>query len=76
MGKEKESKGGGCCGWFLVIIVASAIVAGIVIAVRSKFHHSDKAEPVPGPPGAIVTKYSDALKLALQFFDVQKCKFF
>ncbi|KMS95422.1 hypothetical protein BVRB_008400 [Beta vulgaris subsp. vulgaris] len=72
MGKEKESKGGGCCGWFLVIIVASAIVAGIVIAVRSKFHHSDKAEPVPGPPGAIVTKYSDALKLALQFFDVQK----
>lgn len=74
MGEEKSSKGG-CLGWFLVIIVLAAIVAGIVIAFRSKFHHSDKPEPVPGPPGAIVTKYSDALKLAMQFFDVQKCEF-
>uniref|UniRef100_A0A803MV15 Endoglucanase n=1 Tax=Chenopodium quinoa TaxID=63459 RepID=A0A803MV15_CHEQI len=71
MGEGKGSKGG-CCGWFLVLIVAAAIVAGLVVAFRSKFHHSDKPEPVPGPPGAIVTKYSDALKLAMQFFDIQK----
>ncbi|KAL2894815.1 Endoglucanase 24 [Bienertia sinuspersici] len=73
MEKEKGSKGG-CCGWFLVFIVAAAIVIGLVVAFRSKFHHSDsdKPEPVPGPPGAIVTKYSDSLKLAMQFFDVQK----
>lgn len=71
--EEGKSSKGGCCGWFLVLIVVAAIVAGLVVAFRSKFHHSDdKPEPVPGPPGTIVTKYSDALKLALQFFDIQK----
>lgn len=71
MGEEKTS-GGGCWGWFLVFLVVAAIVAGLVFAFRSKFHHSEGAPPVPGPPGAVVTKYSDALKLALQFFDIQK----
>ena len=73
MGEEKSS-GGGCWGWFLVFLVVAAIVAGLVVAFRSKFHHSEGAPPVPGPPGAVVTKYSDALKLAMQFFDIQKCK--
>ncbi|GER26599.1 endoglucanase [Striga asiatica] len=31
-----------------------------------------EASPVPGPPGAITKKYADALKIAMQFFDVQK----
>ncbi|KAK9748446.1 hypothetical protein RND81_02G058100 [Saponaria officinalis] len=71
---EKESKGG-CLGWILVLIVVAAIAAGIGVYIKSKIHHSDGGgapEPVPGPPGAIVTKYSDALKLAMQFFDIQK----
>ncbi|GMH16505.1 hypothetical protein Nepgr_018346 [Nepenthes gracilis] len=69
MGAEKKS--GGCWGWILVLIVAGVIAAAIVIAIRMKTRHSG-ASPVPGPPGAIDTKYSDALKIAIQFFDVQK----
>ncbi|CAN4122965.1 unnamed protein product [Withania somnifera] len=39
-----------------------------------KKHHgsSSDAAPVPGPPGAAVKKYADALKTAMQFFDIQK----
>ncbi|KAK9270911.1 hypothetical protein L1049_026498 [Liquidambar formosana] len=44
---------------------------------RRRTHHQKKSEhseaaPVPGPPGAITKKYSDALDLAMQFFDIQK----
>ncbi|KAL8172103.1 hypothetical protein V2J09_023907 [Rumex salicifolius] len=70
MGADEKSRGG-CWGWLLVLVVVAALVAGIVVYVRTKNHH-DEADAVPGPPGAIDTKYSDALKIALQFFDVQK----
>lgn len=76
MGESRKC--GGWFGWILVLIVLAAIVFAIWIAIHEKYQSSDKdmAAPVPGSPGAINQKYSNALKLALQFFDVQKCNLY
>lgn len=73
MGQRSKSKG--WCGWFIVLVVAAVVAVAVVLFIRKKSDHSDEPAPVPGPPGAIEKKYSDALKLAVQFFDVQKCTF-
>ncbi|CAK9178429.1 unnamed protein product [Ilex paraguariensis] len=71
MGERKRSKE--WCGWFLVVIVGATLAFSIFVLVKKKAGHSDsEAAPVPGPPGAITKKYADALKVAMQFFDVQK----
>ncbi|XWS24468.1 hypothetical protein CRYUN_Cryun28dG0105100 [Craigia yunnanensis] len=72
MGKESKSRG--CLGWFLVIIILALVVGAVVYTIKKKMDHANdnKAAPVPGPPGAIDKKYADALKIAMQFFDVQK----
>jgi hypothetical protein len=54
-------------------VILALVVGAVVITIKKKTGHSDKAPPVPGPPGATVKKYSDALSIAMQFFDVQKC---
>lgn len=75
MGEEK-SKSRGWCGWFIALIVLAAVILAVVYMVKSKMKKSDDGDgdgPVPGPPGAIDKKYADALKLSLQFFDIQKC---
>lgn len=74
MGEKSKSRG--WCGWFIAFIVLAAVVLAVVYTVKSRMKKSDNdgAGPVPGPPGAIDKKYADALKLALQFFDIQKCK--
>ncbi|KAK1296940.1 Endoglucanase 24 [Acorus calamus] len=61
----------GWVGWLIVLVVAALVVTAVVITVTKKSHKSEPA-PVPGPPGAITTKYADALSVAMQFFDVQK----
>ncbi|KAI6688340.1 hypothetical protein NL676_025168 [Syzygium grande] len=74
MGAEKRSKGG-CFGWFLVLVILAVVAAAIVITVRKRSDHhggGGEAAPVPGPPGAIQKKYAGALKMATQFFDIQK----
>ncbi|KAK9023131.1 hypothetical protein V6N11_003360 [Hibiscus sabdariffa] len=70
----KESNSGGCVGWFLVVVILALVVGAVVYGVKKKMDHAkdSKPEPVPGPPGAIDKKYGDALKIAMQFFDVQK----
>ena len=73
---EGKSKSSGFCGWFLAVVILALVVGAIVYTVMKKTGHSrsDKPEPVPGPPGAIDQKYASALKTAMQFFDIQKCK--
>lgn len=69
---EEKSKSKGCFGWFLALVVLTLVVGAIVLTIKKKTGHSDKPAPVPGPPGAVEKKYAEALKVAMQFFDVQK----
>ncbi|XP_048331882.1 endoglucanase 10 [Ziziphus jujuba] len=69
----EKSRSGGCCGWFLVLVILAVIVVAIVLVVKKRTDNSsDHPAPIPGPPGAVVHKYGDALKVAMQFFDIQK----
>lgn len=75
MGERSRRKG--CCGWFLVLLVLVVIGLAVFITVRKRTQKSEpELGPVPGPPGAVQKKYGDALKIAMQFFDVQKCIIF
>jgi hypothetical protein len=49
-----------------------ATAAVFAIMKRKPGGRRIKPLPVPGPPGAIDSKYGDALGVALQFFQVQK----
>ncbi|KAL6574450.1 hypothetical protein OROHE_001354 [Orobanche hederae] len=70
---EKKKRSGGCCGWFLVLMVFTAVGFAVFVFAKHKMLKSEpEAAPVPGPPGAITKKYADALNVAMQFFDVQK----
>lgn len=62
----------GCTGWLIVLVVAALVAAAVFFSVKKKHHHRDVL-PVPGPPGALDQRYADALGVALQFFQVQKC---
>ncbi|KAK8648924.1 hypothetical protein V6N13_129666 [Hibiscus sabdariffa] len=68
MGKESKSRG------FLALVILALVVGAVVYTVKKKMDNKNdsKPAPVPGPPGAIDKKYSDALKIAMQFFDVKK----
>ncbi|CAN6880258.1 unnamed protein product [Brassica oleracea] len=73
---EKSSSRCCCCSWFIGIIVLIAVVLAIVFTIRhnkSNKHPDDGADIVP-LPGSIDKNYADALKIAMQFFDIQKCK--
>ena len=77
MGEKSRTRG--WCGWFLVLVILAFIAGAIVLTIKKKqsgHSGSDEAAPIPGPPGAITQKYSDALKVAMQFFDIQKCTSF
>lgn len=60
-----------------MLLVAAVIAIAVVITVRKRSQNSEpELGPVPGPPGQVQKKYGDALKIAMQFFDVQKCMIF
>lgn len=67
MGDKSKSRGG-CCGWFLAFIVLAIVVGAIAYVVVKKIGHSHKHGSL-GPD----EDYASALKLAMQFFDIQKC---
>ncbi|KAK4349009.1 hypothetical protein RND71_031764 [Anisodus tanguticus] len=66
----EKSRKGGWCGWIIALIVVAAAAGAIVALVRKK--HNDSTPDAPGNPGSPEKKYADALKTAMQFFDVQK----
>lgn len=55
-------------------LVLLLVVIAVVYGVKKKLEPDDVIV-VPGPPGAVEKKYANALKVAVQFFDVQKCTF-
>ncbi|GAA0151393.1 hypothetical protein LIER_10124 [Lithospermum erythrorhizon] len=73
MGKQSK-KCAGCWGWLLAIIVLAVVVVGVVLLIKHKNGDNSvpDAAPVPGSPGVLTKSYADALKLAMQFFDIQK----
>ncbi|KAG5246474.1 endoglucanase [Salix suchowensis] len=70
MGVKPSSRG--CFGWFVVAIILALVIGAIVYTVKKKSEKSEGPAPIPGPPGATDKKYADALKIATQFFDIQK----
>ncbi|KAJ7966855.1 Endoglucanase [Quillaja saponaria] len=69
-GKSRSRRG--CCCWFLVIIILAIVVGAVVYTIKKKTSHSGDSASSPGPPGSLNKKYADSLKVAMQFFDVQK----
>ncbi|CAN1163353.1 Endoglucanase 24 [Linum perenne] len=67
-------KRGGCgfVGWFLVFVILALLAGGIFLVVRSKMNKDGDGDSVPEKPIDIQKKYSTALNVATQFFDVQK----
>lgn len=61
-----------CCCWLLVLMLMALAITAAVVFVRYK--NGEGVFPFPGVPGAVDHKYADALAVALQFFQVQKCK--
>ncbi|EOA40150.1 hypothetical protein CARUB_v10008868mg [Capsella rubella] len=55
-----------CCSWFIGIIVLIAVILAVIFTFRHRSNHSDDDS------GSVDKKYADALKIALQFFDIQK----
>lgn len=66
----EKSKKGGWCGWIIALVVVAA-AAGAIVVLFMKKHNGSGSDAASG---ASEKKYGDALKIAMQFFDVQKCK--
>ncbi|KAI3747716.1 hypothetical protein L6452_10314 [Arctium lappa] len=60
--------------WWLLVAVIAVLVAGAVyITVWRDFHDlQNKLPPIRRPHGGVTQKYSDALRISTQFFDVQR----
>ena len=59
--------------WFLSLGIAAFVVTTDVLTIlHSKKHSHHQVSPIPEPPEAISQKYSQALKVALTFFPIQK----
>lgn len=68
--KDKE----GWFWWAVVLVIAALLIVASSITLWKKFGHFHwKGSHSHGGHGPIVDKYSDALNIAMQFFDVQRC---
>ncbi|KAK6922610.1 Glycoside hydrolase family 9 [Dillenia turbinata] len=69
---ESGSKSKGL-GWLVAVIIISSFVVVAAVLTLWETNGRSKNHPfVPNHPSAINQKYSEALAIALQFFDVQK----
>lgn len=67
--KTKESRGGRG-RWLLVFFLAILVIVASCITLRRNLNLFHRTRH----PDIVGHKYADALGIALQFFDVQKCK--
>lgn len=68
-GDGKKSKG--WIWWVLVTVIGVLVIAAATLTILRDFR--SKAPKVRSHHGPVVQKYADALGIAVQFFDVQKC---
>lgn len=60
--------------WLLVTVIVGLVVGAASITIWRDFHElQNKVPKVRRPPVGVTQKYSDALHISTQFFDVQKC---
>ncbi|MED6208907.1 hypothetical protein PIB30_049544 [Stylosanthes scabra] len=61
------------CWWITVSIIGIVVVgAGVLLLLKKLHHHGSSPQTLSPVPTNIVQKYSSALELSLQFFDIQK----
>lgn len=65
---RRKKKSGGCWCWCLLLVVLGGIAFAVYIVMRNS-----KSGSIFAPTPVISKEYSDALKIALKFFDIQKC---
>lgn len=70
---QKGSKTERWC-WRLILLVTVSLVATMAALTLLKYFKHSNSSRVSGRPGPVVQKYSEALQLSMQFFDIQKCK--
>ena len=70
-GKEAEAlKSRGLFWWLLVLLIGALVVITAVLTILRDIHYLKKNR---APTHPINKNYADALEIALQFFDIQKC---
>ncbi|KAM2914187.1 hypothetical protein COP2_044748 [Malus domestica] len=69
-----KTKCKGWWAWLLVLAILGLVVDAVILAIVKKVKKNSGGydSAVPEPSSAITQKYFDILKLAVQFFDVQK----
>lgn len=71
--KQQMRKSKGWCWWLLVFVIGALVVAATVLTLLRNIKHFKSHRNRGHHPAHIVPKYADALEIAMQFFDVQKC---
>lgn len=60
--------------WLMVATIAVLVVIAASITIWRDLHElQNKVSGVRMPPNGVAQNYSDALHIAMQFFDVQRC---
>ncbi|KAM1013545.1 hypothetical protein FF1_043473 [Malus domestica] len=69
-----KSRCNGWWAWLLVLAILDLVIDAVILAIVKKVKKNSGGydSAVPEPSSAITQKYFDTLKLAVQFFDVQK----
>lgn len=75
--EDARSRCKGWCWWWVFVFVFGVLVIALAVftVLRKYFHSRPSSSGTSGRPGDVAQKYVDALGIAMQFFDVQKCMF-
>lgn len=62
--------------WLLVAFIAVLVAGAASITIWRNYHQlQNKVLHLRTPPDGVMQKYSDALRISTQFFDVQRCNY-